>query len=205
MKSGWALCWGALAFVFLSAVAFRIVQADVDYSGANAADWFQAVGSILAIFAAIGVAWWEGGREQRRAYAELKAYRQTIAVLAESGARLVEAEVKQMLSCPAHYAYDSGKASEITQIAAVLEKFDVLRLESAHGVVALNTIIGLFEYSQVEEDSVADDFKQWGELSPDREEDIVGWGVAVREQADILIRISGDRDEIFRTMENSGG
>lgn len=44
----------------------RVLEAGVDWSGANAADWFQAVGSVAAVGAAIWTAW-NAGQQVRMA------------------------------------------------------------------------------------------------------------------------------------------
>lgn len=63
--------WTALGFMFCAGVAARVLEAGVDWSGSTAADWFQAVGSVLAVGAAIFAAWTASQQSRLAAKAEV--------------------------------------------------------------------------------------------------------------------------------------
>ncbi|WEK59417.1 MAG: hypothetical protein P0Y52_07740 [Candidatus Brevundimonas phytovorans] len=71
MSSRFWPMWAALGFIFCAGAAARVLEAGVDWSGSTAADWFQAVGSVLAVAAAIFAAWTASRQSRLAANAEV--------------------------------------------------------------------------------------------------------------------------------------
>lgn len=195
MLSGMRPMWAALAFVILAGVLARALQAGVSWGG-SATDWFQALGSVAAIFAAIGVAWHEGSREARRSREALKQYRLTVAVLACRMADLIEALAADLKQDPQYYYREGGNPAPFLQLDEVLAQFEAPQLESAQGALCLHDIRRLGAAADGYIGAVARDYESDRAISPDLSESLVSWPQRARKAASVLATLTGEADSV---------
>ncbi len=187
--------WAALAFVFVTGVLARVLQAGVTWGG-SATDWFQALGSVAAIFAAIGVAWHEGSRETRRAKEALRQYRLTVAVLACRMADLIDALAANLKADPEYY-FREGKARRPSiSWTRCWRSSTLLGSNPPRARSACTTFAVLEPQPRATMNSVAGDFESDSAISPDLFEGLTTWPRRARQAADVLARLAGDPGQV---------
>lgn len=137
--------------------------------------WVQAVGSVVAIFTAIGVAHWQLERARRDKRAELEAYCWSVAVLAGECLSIIQTEANVMLTQQQPYRYDTPDFEGLALADQALASFDASRLSSAGGALSLFRMRACAEKFRALHRAVLDDVKQHGSVSPDMEGKIEVW------------------------------
>jgi len=137
--------------------------------------WVQAIGSVIAIFVAIGVAHWQLERARRDKRAELEAYCWSVAVLAGECLSIIQAEAKIMLTERHPYRHDSPNFEGLALADQALASFDPSRLSSAGGALSLFRMRACAGKLRAFHAAVVDDVKQHGDVSPDTEESVTNW------------------------------
>lgn len=102
--------------------------------------WVQAVGSVAAILAAIGISQWEAGRARRDRVETRREFRKAVAGLARRLADLIAKEADSLTDNPAFHAFEGSDKREFILTDAALERFDPSELVSAEGVLALEAL-----------------------------------------------------------------
>lgn len=128
------------------AIPVHLVGEGVDWP-----DWIQAVGSVLAIFVALFVVYWEGARSRRSAKEQARQLREKALVLARAFATAFEmaAIAHGVMDLPDYYAPEEiGDASvelSLGVLAGALADFPAEALETAAAMSAMLRLAGIAE------------------------------------------------------------
>lgn len=117
------------------ALPVEIVSEGVDWPA-----WVQAVGSIIAIVAAIAVAKWDEVRRQAERRAKRREFRASVAALARRMADLIGQEACDIVASPSSYDVEAFDNAQYEILDAVLERFDPSLMDSVNGALAIESI-----------------------------------------------------------------
>lgn len=186
MSRSISIMWGALAFILCAGMGARVLEAGVDWSGANAADWFQGVGSVAAVAAAVGIALYQSYRARLDRLEERQEFRMAVAALGRRLAEIAEAEAEQMISSPDWYRFEGITLWEYDLLDAALQRFDPSRLASADGVLAMEKLrsVGRSAASWANLAVRVDQMETY--FDGDLDDSLRGWAAGVAESAKVL-------------------
>lgn len=122
--------------------------------------WVQAVGSIAAILAAIGIAQWQAGRERRDRMDDRRELRKAVAGLARRLADVIADHADTLITNPEYAVYEGIDWSDLNLLDAAIDRFDPSALVSADGVFALESLRREARLMAHWEKVVADELRQ---------------------------------------------
>lgn len=158
-------------------------------SGQTAAAWAQAFGS----FAALGLAYYLGGRQHRvereRREAERVEFLNSLRMLAAYTMQVAQTERAQMLSGPGYYAAGRGDLTPYEDLAASFEAVDQHRIGNAQGILAVRQLTRACRRAKLHMQRVIEEFDDINGLDSDTRQAIGDWVSGIESARLMLARV----------------
>lgn len=175
----WA-AWGALVFMVATGIAVRVLTSTLEWRSEAVAAWVQAIGSISAVGAAIGLAAWERAHARAEALQRRRDYRMAVAALADDIANAVADHAADLVRRPTYWLHEGSRKQDFDDLADALEWFDPSQLMSASGAVAMMQLSRECRRAEQAEAWITSDMDQFDDISPDTDEYLGLWVAAAR-------------------------